>query len=169
MTQLTPQSPTVADERSTASRLLRNPLAPIAATLTAAPLAYVTYLTISDGWLGAAKAWLAWPTFTVLNLTATAAAFVSAWLAKREFEQSTGGQRVLHAAVLTVSVVLILAFIVSALAALLILVLGAMGDSDDENDSRFRGRPHRRRRRRRSGYRNRHRSRRSRARRSRRW
>ena len=59
MTQPMPQSPTVPYERSTASRQPPNPLAVIAATLTATTLAYAAYLTISDGWLGAAKAWLA--------------------------------------------------------------------------------------------------------------
>ncbi|WP_419944283.1 hypothetical protein [Candidatus Poriferisodalis sp.] len=166
MTHTTHQTPTAVDERSAAARLLDHPLALIATTLTGLSLAYVAYLTISDGWLGAAKAWLTWPAFTILNLAATAATFLSAWLAWREFKWSTGGQRVLHASVFTVSAVLFLAFIVSAAIAIVMLVVYLLGSSDDDNDSRFRGRPPRRRRRRRSGQRTRHRSR-SRGRRSR--
>ena len=143
MTQPRSQSPGVADERSAVSWLLRNPLAILAATLTS----YVAYLTISDGWLGAAKAWLAWPTFTVFNLVATTAAFVSVWLGKRAFKQSAGGQRVLHAVVLIVSAVLCVVFLVSAVAALVILALSVMGGSDDDTDSHFRTRRNRRGRR----------------------
>ncbi|WP_419933180.1 hypothetical protein [Candidatus Poriferisodalis sp.] len=159
MTYTTHQVATGADERSAVARLLDHPVALIATTLTGSSLAYVSFLTISDGWLGAAKAWLTWPAFTILNLAATAATFLSAWLTLREFKWSTGGQRAPHAAVFTVSAVLFLAFIVSAAIAIVVLAVYLLGSSDDDNDNHFRGRPHRRRRKRRSGQRNRHRSR----------
>lgn len=123
-------------------------LASAVAALCVASFAYAAHLTVANGWLGTTKAWLAWPSYTLLNLATTLATIVSAWLAKREFERTGGGWRISNAAVFIVSVVLCIAFVVSALIALVILLLGALGDSDDDSDSHFR--PRRRRRRSRS-------------------
>ena len=130
-----------------------NAAAMVAAALCAASCAYAAILTATDGWLATMKAWLAWPTYTLINFVAMLAAFASAWLSGRELRWRSGNWTALNAAVLVVSAALCLAFIVSLLVAALVAVLSA---SDDESDNRIRLR---------SGSRQRHRSKRSRSRR----
>lgn len=123
-----------------------NPAAMIAAALCAASCAYAAILTATDGWLATTKAWLAWPTYTLINFVAMLAVLASAWLAGRELSWRSGDWTALNTAVLVVSAALCLAFIVSLLVAAAVALLSA---SDDESDNRIRLR---------SGPRQRHRS-----------
>lgn len=132
-----------------------NPAAMIAAALCAASCTYAAILTATDGWLATTKAWLAWPTYTLINFVAMLAALASAWLAGRELSWRSGDWTALNAAVLVVSVVLCLAFIVSLLVAAVVALLSA---SDDESEHRIRLRSGSRQRRRSKRSRNRRRA-----------
>ena len=134
-----------------------------AAALCAASIAYAATLTAMNGWLGVVEAWLAWPTLTWLNVAVMLATLMSAWLSGREIARSSNGWRSPYSAVLAVSSLLCIVFVLSALIALIalvLLILLAGSDSDEESDYSIRLRRgprqrhpprHRNRRRRRSG------------------